>query len=129
MTIQERLVTGITWGNWIVLAVFLLGALYWGSLPFVWGVLSGGLIVTVNFHLLARTLKKALQSSRKVRISAILIKYYIRFIASGILIFILLFGKFVSPLGLILGLSVVVTTMFGATIAAMIFLFSSEEAS
>lgn len=129
MTIQERLVAGITWGNWVVLTVFLLGALYWGNPPFVWGVLSGGLIVAVNFHLLSRTLRKALQSSRKVRISSILIKYYIRFIISGVLIFILLFGKFVSPLGLILGLSVVVTTMFGAAVAAMIFLFSSREAS
>lgn len=128
MAIEERLVTGITWGNWILLTVFLLAALYWGSPRFILGVLAGGLIVTVNFHLLARTLRKALQSNRKVRISTILIKYYIRFIISGILIFILLFGKFVSPLGLILGLSVVVTAMFGAAIAAMISLFSSREA-
>lgn len=128
MTIQERLVTGITWGNWVVLVVFSLAALYWGDLLFVRGVFLGGLLVTVNFHLMGRTIKKALQPSRKVSVSTILLKYYLRFIVSGILIFLLLLGKLVSPLGLILGLSVVVTTLFGAVIVATIFLFSNKEA-
>ena len=60
MNIQQRVLKFVTIANWVLLTVAgLLGFLV--SPPeFAWGIVGGGLIVTINFHLLYRTLKKAL---------------------------------------------------------------------
>ena len=76
----------------------------------------GGLLVTANFHLLYRTLKKALTPPHVASHNVVLVKYYIRFIASGLIIFVLIAGHFVNPLGLVIGLSVVVASIILATI-------------
>ena len=80
------------------------------------GVFCGGLLVTLNFHFLAKTLKKALTPPHLASPNAILVKYYIRFILSGFIIFLLIAGKAVNPIGLVLGLSVVVTSIMCATV-------------
>lgn len=129
MEFQERLVLFVSRGNWVVLALFCLFALWLGDPAFFRGVFFGGLIVALNFHLLARTLKKALKPPHLAAVHSIIAKYYLRFILSGIVIFILILGRFVSPLGLVLGLSVVVVTLFCATIVALIKIFSSKEAT
>lgn len=86
------------------------------SPAFARGIIFGGLIVTVNFHLLARTLKKAFTPPHLVSHHVILAKYYVRFIISGILIFVLISMHIVNPLGLFIGLSVVVASMMLATL-------------
>ena len=80
------------------------------------GIVFGGLIVTVNFHLLSRTLKNALTPPHLAPFSAVLAKYYLRFIVSGIIIFLLISGHLVHPLGLFIGLSVVVVSIIMATV-------------
>jgi len=113
--IQKRLLKFVTRSNWVLFALFSLGGWLLATPGFAWGVLFGGLLVTVNFHLLARTLKKALTPPYLASHNAILAKYYMRFIASGIIIFVLIAGHFVNPLGLIVGLSVVVASIIMAT--------------
>lgn len=83
---------------------------------FARGILFGGLIVTINFHLLYRTLKKALAPPHLASPNAVLAKYYLRFIASGIILFVLISGHYVNPLGLFIGLSVVVASIILATV-------------
>lgn len=80
------------------------------------GILFGGLLVTVNFHLLARTLRTALTPPHLSSHNVVIAKYFLRFIASGFIIFILIAGHFVHPLGLIIGLSVVVFSILLATL-------------
>jgi hypothetical protein len=80
------------------------------------GIIFGGLIVTVNFHLLHRTLKKALTPPHLASFSVVLSKYYMRFIVSALVIFILISRHYVDPGGLIIGLSVVVASIILATI-------------
>ena len=116
MDIQKRLLKFVTRSNWVLFALFSLGGWLLATPGFARGVLFGGLLVTVNFHLLARTLKKALTPPHLASHNAILAKYYMRFIASGIIIFILIAGHFVNPLGLIVGLSVVVASIILATL-------------
>lgn len=115
MNIQQRLLTFITRANWILLAAVSITGLVWTSPGFYKGIIFGGLIVTVNFHLLARTLKKALNPKTLTSSNVILFKYYIRFIISGLIIFFLIRQKFVDPLGLFIGLSVVVASITIAT--------------
>ena len=116
MDIQKRILSFITCANWIIFAAALLVGLLAFQRDFALGILAGGLIVTVNFHLLARTLKKSLTPPHLVSHNVIIAKYYVRFIASGVIIFFLISGHYVDPLGLFVGLSVVVASIVVATV-------------
>jgi hypothetical protein len=115
LEIQKRLLKFVTRANWILFFVASIAGLVLLPPDFARGIIFGGLIVTVNFHLLYRTLKKALRPSRLASHNSILAKYYVRFCISGIIIFVLISGHYVDPLGLIIGLSVVVASIILAT--------------
>ncbi len=116
MEIQRRILQFVTRANWILFAVASLVAVFAASAEFAGGVVCGGLIVTLNFHFLAKTLKKALTPPHLASPNAVLVKYYLRFILSGFIIFMLIAAKVVNPIGLLLGLSVVVTSIMCATV-------------
>ena len=102
MEIQQRLLKFITRANWILFSFASIIGLYMLPPDFTRGIIFGGLIVTVNFHLLSRTLKKALEAPATYLLTKlILAKYYVRFIVSGLIIFVLISGHYVDPLGLI----------------------------
>ena len=115
MSIQDRLIHFVTRANWILLAVAASGSLLLAQPDVARGIIAGGLIVTINFHLLSRTLKKALSPLHLASHHSVLAKYYIRFTISGIIIFILISQHWVNPLGLFIGLSVVVASITLAT--------------
>jgi ATP synthase I chain len=114
--IQERLVKFVTRANWVLFFIAGITGLFFMSPDFTMGIICGGLIVTINFHLLYRTLRKAFKPPHLASPRVILGKYYMRFIASGIVIFILISKHFVNPLGLFIGLSVVVMSIIIATV-------------
>lgn len=116
MEIQQRIIKFVTRSNWILTA--FAGVLGFAIFPLnvACGIFFGGLLVTVNFHLLAKTLKKALAPPHLASHNLILAKYYLRFLASGFIIFVLIVGKIVHPVGLIIGLSIVVFSIIIATI-------------
>jgi len=115
VTIQDRLIHFVVRANWILLALAALGSLMLASPGVVRGIVAGGLIVTINFHLLSRTLKKALTPPHLASHHSVLAKYYLRFIISGIVIFVLISQHWVNPFGLFIGLSVVVASITLAT--------------
>jgi hypothetical protein len=126
MDIQKRILTFVTRSNWILfLAASVLGFML---LPtnFAKGVLFGGLLVTVNFHLLAGTLRKALTPPHLASHNLVIAKYFLRFIGSGFIIFVLIAGKFVNPVGLVIGLSVVVISIMLATLCEITKLIFKE---
>ncbi len=116
MNIQRRLLKFVTTTNWILFfGASLLGMIF--STPdFTGGIVFGGLIVTVNFHLLSKTLKGALTPPHLASPNVVLVKYYIRFVISGFILFVLISKHLVDPLGLFVGLSVVVASLFLATL-------------
>ena len=116
MSIQERLLKFVVRANWALLLLASVISNYTASQGVTLGVIAGGLIVTVNFHLLHKTLKRSLTPPHLASHNSILVKYYIRFIISGIIIFFLIFGGIVDPRGLVIGLSVVVASIMLATI-------------
>ena len=116
MKIQERLLKFITRANWVLLLLSSILGLMFLPLNFAKGIIFGGLIVTVNFHLLYRTLKKALTPPHLSSHNVILAKYYVRFFVSGLILFFLIKGGYVAPLGLFIGLSVVVASIMLATL-------------
>jgi hypothetical protein len=126
MDIQKRILTFVTRSNWILfLAASVLGFMLLPS-DFAKGVLFGGLLVTVNFHLLAGTLRKALTPPHLASHNLVIAKYFLRFIGSGFIIFVLIAGKFVNPVGLVIGLSVVVISIMLATLCEITKLIFKE---
>jgi len=114
--IERRLLKFITLTNWMLFFLATLCGFILAPGRFAWGILAGGLIVTINFHLLYRSLKQALTPPHVANITCVLGKYYIRFLASAVIIFVLIADHYVHPLGLIIGLSVVVTSIIIATL-------------
>ena len=129
MTPQERIIRRVVRCNWMLFAALVVGAFFLTERRFFWGVLSGGILVTANFHMLARTLKRAFTPPHVASHRSIIAKYYLRFVLSGVVIMVLIGGKWVAPLGLILGLSIVVMGLFVATIMEVVNFFSKKEAS
>ena len=127
----QKLVDFITTSNWLILLFGGLIGLMMTPAEFALGIVLGGLIVAINFHLLKKTLKTAfcpevvLEKGRSV-VTGALVKYYIRFGISGFIIYLLISKHIVHPLGLLAGLSVVVASMFLATVLELTRLFFKE---
>ena len=116
MVIQQRLLTFILRSNWILLVLAAGVGHFTAPSDVTLGIVAGGLIVSVNFHLLYRTLKKSLTPPHLASPNIVLVKYYIRFIISGLIILFLIAGEYVNPLGMFVGLSVVVASITLATL-------------
>lgn len=116
MKIQERIIQFVTRANWCILATAtLLGFVNFSSQVGL-GIAAGGLVVTINFHLLGRTLRKALTPPHLASVKGVLFKYYIRFVLSAVIIFFLMAAPQVDSVGLVVGLSIVVASMMFATL-------------
>jgi hypothetical protein len=115
LEIQQRIIKFVTRSNWILFIVASSLGFAFLSRPMALGILFGGLLVTINFHLLAKTLKKALTPPHLASHNLVLAKYYLRFLISGFIIFLLIAGHIVHPVGLVVGLSIVVFSIILAT--------------
>ena len=116
MRIEKRLLRFITTTNWILFSAVTVCGFILAPGHFAWGILAGGLIVTVNFQLLYRSLKQSLTPPHVANVRVVLGKYYMRFLVSAVIIYVLIADHYVNPLGLIIGLSVVVTSVLIATL-------------
>jgi len=111
LNIQERIFHFVNIANWVLLA--LIGSLGFivKSHEFAFGIFSGGLIVSINFHLLSRTIKRTFANDKKASFAKVLAKYYIRLSISAVVICVLIFKEMVDPVGLAIGLSIVVISI------------------
>lgn len=119
MKTQQRILKFVTRANWIVFIISSVFGFVFLPADFARGILFGGLLVTVNFHLLAKTLKSALTPPHLSSHNLVLAKYYLRFLVSGFIIFVLIAGHLVNPLGLVIGLSTVVFSIMLATVCEL----------
>ena len=132
MEITKRLIDFVSKSNWFLIVILTLFSLVNAPFRFTLGVVLGAIIATISFHLLKKTVNKAFEYPEKVAqrvrmiIITVLIKYYIRFAISGLIIFLLIAGDVVNPLGLLAGLSVVVVSITIATIFELTRLIFKE---
>ena len=103
--------------NWLVLLILSFMSCFLMSFPFTMGIILGGLIIIANFHVFQHTICRAFspEAGRKTKKTVIIGKYYLRLLALGILIYILIGHGWADPVGLVIGLSTVVIgiTSFG----------------
>jgi hypothetical protein len=126
VTTQQRILNFVSYSNWLLLIVASAIGFSHFSFKVGLGIATGGLVVTINFHLLYRTLKKALTPPHIASVRGVIAKYYFRFFITAIIIFMLLMSKHVDPMGLIVGLSVVVASMMLATLNEVRQLITKE---
>jgi len=116
LEIQQRIIKFVTRSNWILFGIASILGFVLLSRHVALGILFGGLLVTINFHLLAKTLKKALTPPHLASHNLVLAKYYLRFLISGFIIFMLIASRIAHPVGLVIGLSIVVLSIVLATV-------------
>lgn len=119
--------------SWLILAVMLAGGYLWQGQEFALGVLAGGLVAVVNFHLLHRALRGMFErvqghpESEAGRAKAFFaFRQMFRFVALLVIIFLLVSSGRLNIFGLVLGLSTVVLTLMLAGLYEIIKLKKKE---
>ena len=96
--------------NWVIL--FILASLSTFIMPpaFTTGVIAGGFLVMVNLHVLQHTIIQAFSPDEGsfFKKAPVILKYYLRLAGMAVLIYVLLGRSWIHPIGLTLGLSIVV---------------------
>ena len=120
--------------NWLVLAVLVVAGFIWGGKEFALGILVGGLVAVVNFHLLHQALKGMLERAAALspeeaqgRAKAFFAaRQMLRFFALLAVIVLLVSQGWLNIFGLVVGLSTVVLTLILAAIVEVIKLKNKE---
>lgn len=99
--------------NWIILVVLVLLSLIWRSVPVTLGVLTGGLVVTLNYYWMGHSLRSLLADPRRApqnkgRAGR---SYLFRLLIIGLALYVLLAHVHIHPVGLVVGLSVYVVNL------------------
>ncbi len=121
---------------WVVLTLLVAVGWLWQGQEFALGILVGGLVAVINFHLLHRTLRETLGRLGQVaeedvagRAKAFFAaRQLLRFFALLAIIFLLVGHGWVDIFGLLVGLSTVVVTLILAAIYA-VFKLKNKEAN
>lgn len=93
------------------------------SLNFTLGVLFGGLISIANYYWLYLSLRKAFRQLSDSTKTAVMVRYYIRFALTGVVLYFVITQTPADVIGLLVGLSVVVINI----IASVVFEVSKEN--
>jgi hypothetical protein len=106
--------------NWFSLLIMSLISYFLLSSSFTLGIILGGFIIIVNFKVLQHTIRRAFSSQGVMNASKfiIIVKYYLRLLALGVVICYLIKLGWVDPVGLAVGLSTVVISIVSFGIKA-----------
>lgn len=109
---NERLVRRIEWVSGILLTVLTLGAWRLFSQQAAVGVFLGCAIAIVSFEVLKWQLRRAFLTPGKLPSKAgLFASYYIRFLATLFLVFVVIYFGWATPIPFVVGLSVMVLSI------------------
>jgi len=99
--------------NWVILLLLSSASFFFMGNGFTAGVVMGGFLIIANFNLLQRTITRAFSPSGVFGANkgAVVGKYYLRMAVLGLLIYLLISQSWINPVGLAVGLSVVVVSI------------------
>ena len=112
---DEQLPSEIGRRNWIILAVLVILSLPGQSYPFTLGVACGGMLSIISYRWLHQSLRRTIAEPSRASARGFQVRYLLRLAGMGFFIFILLTRVEVHPLGLVLGLSVVMINILWTT--------------
>jgi small-conductance mechanosensitive channel len=124
----EHVYRNLKYLNWVILLLLASVSYFLMSNNFTTGVIIGGLMVIVNFHAFQHTIRQGFfpDDTRKAGKVSVIVKYYLRLTAMGILIYLSLSQKWIDPVGLTVGLSIVVIGIVSLGILMIRTTFSKE---
>jgi hypothetical protein len=99
--------------NWLILLILSAVSYFLMSPSWTLGVILGGLLIIANFGVLQHTIRGAFSADGNMirgKIS-IVVKYYFRLLALGVMIYLLITRGWVDAVGLAVGLSTVVLSI------------------
>lgn len=99
--------------NWTVLLLLSAASFFLWSDSFTMGVILGGFIIMANFRILQSTIRRAfsLEGVLTAGKFSVVIKYYLRLLAIGFVIYLVISNEWVDPIGLAIGLSTIVISI------------------
>lgn len=114
--------------NWIVILILAALSYFFMNNAFTTGVIVGGFMVMANFHLLQHTIRQGFSpdQSKNPGKASVIVKYYLRLIAMGVLIYFFISQHWVDPIGLTVGLSTVVISIAALGIVLIRKTYSEE---
>lgn len=107
--------------NWIILVVLILLSLLFRNKELTLGIVSGGLTAVCCYQWLHCSLVKALSEQGQPAVNGFQISYALRLGALVVMLLLLVAVVKVNPLGLIIGLSVVVINIMLTTVKYAFF--------
>jgi len=100
------------------MGILLMLSLFFMPYKFTLGMVLGGFISIVNFHWLERDLRNVFGKLSERSGSFLMIKYFLRFTVTGVVLYFIITAEIVDIIGLLIGLSIVVVAMVVTAIAA-----------
>jgi hypothetical protein len=112
--------------SWLYLAILVIGSWVMSSWSFAWGVLVGGVISIASFLVSYREVRRFFethelqqgQSARKSKFTkqGLILKFWLRLLLIGLVLFFFIRFSSINVVGLILGLT---TVVFAITLSAL----------
>jgi len=112
----ERLPASLARRNWLILAILLAGSLLFGNREVTAGILAGGLLAIASFSWLKRSLDRMLIEPGRGARGRYQFGALLRLLAIGSILALLIALVKIHPVGLAIGLAVVVINLLWLTI-------------
>jgi len=110
---EEQLLRRIEVVNVILMGLLPIGAWVLVSAKTALGVFLGAAIVTLSFRVLKWQLNKALRTPGKLpQKGRVFASYYLRYVGTLFLVFVVMYYGWADPIAFLIGLSVVVLSIF-----------------
>jgi hypothetical protein len=117
---DEKIVTVLHTGNWIMLVLlFVVGWLFF-SLHFATGLAAGGLLAIANFFWLHSIMRRTVRLPKGRAQFYAFSRYILRLAIIGVIVWFLIIRFDLNMIGLLVGLSVPVMSIFTLTIYKLI---------
>lgn len=117
---ESLFLTRLARRNWWFLAAAALISLFFDNGAFTTGVIAGGALAIFGFWWQQRALQKILAHPTMQAARGFQVRYFLRLALLGFILYVLIARMRVHPIGLALGLSVVVINIFCTAIARVI---------
>ena len=125
---SETLLLRIEAVSAILLFVFTFVALVWFSRKIALDILLGGGIVIISFQVLKRQLRRFLQNPDKLpRRVGKFTGYYVRYVATLLSIFLVLYLRLATPIPFLVGLSIMVLSIVMVGVFEFIMMKKGES--
>jgi lipid-A-disaccharide synthase-like uncharacterized protein len=106
--------------GWVLLALLVVLSLPFNSFRLTLGIILGGAISVINFHLLSKNLTNfVVQDMNHIRASVIP-RYFIRLAATALALYFIISRDIANVIGLVIGLSVIVIDIFITTVLTLV---------